>query len=81
LAEGSKENPVQLAVLIKCWHGTAPPYFADEFIRSSDLWVYHHWSFVIYGCRPLVTELFRSPLSMSGINYHSTLHLNCPCKF
>jgi len=39
---------------------------------------HHHWSFVVHGCRQSATELFRSPLPVSGTNYHATSHLHRP---
>ena len=42
---------------------------------------HHHWSSVVHGCRLSATELFRSPLPVSGTNFHVTTRLYHPCEF
>jgi len=38
---------------------------------------HHHWSSVVHGCQLTATELFRSPLPVSGTNYISR-HVTSP---
>ena len=41
---------------------------------------HHHRSSVVHGCKLSATELFRSPLLVSGTNYHATSRLHRPYR-